>query len=286
MKKSLCTFFTATFIAAFGSAAFADAVQMQAVVKKTSGKAEVQSESGWVPIKEGEKLEKGAVIQTGFKSEVVLQIKETMVTVAPLSRITLEQLVAKEGKDETRIFLDTGSLKSNIKKSEDRSVGFKVRSPVATASVRGTEFKVTNKFRSTDVKTFSGSVAVWKSPAGKAEVASSSEDNAPPVLPGEGNSPQDIAGDGAPANAFTVTRGQTAGFSQDGRTSQPQSRAARNSVALGGNSQSAGSMERESTAPSAPPASRPENIGAIEGGSAPASAPSSNGILSVNVQWE
>ncbi len=256
MKKSLSTFFLASFVAAFGASASAESTQMQAVVTKASGKAEVQTDGNWVPLKEGAKLEKGAVIQTGFKSEVVLQIKGSTVTVSPLSRITLEQLVAKDNKDETRIFLDTGSLKSNVKKSEDRAVGFKVRSPVATASVRGTELSVTNKFRSTDVKTHSGTVAVWKSKNSKAEVASESEDNAPAVLPGVGSTPQDIAGDGAPKNAFTVTRGQIAGFSADGRTTAPQGNASKGAFGLPGN-QSAGAAERESTAPSAPPQSRP-----------------------------
>lgn len=283
MKRSLRTFFLATFAAAFGASAFAEVSQMQAVVTKATGKAEVKSGSSWVPLEVGSKLEKGAVIQTGFKSEVVLEIKGSTLTVAPLSRLTLEQLVEKDNKDETRVFLDTGSLRSNVKKTDDRAVGFKVRSPVATASVRGTELAVTNRFRSTDVKTLSGTVAVWKSEADGAEVASESEDEAPAVLPGAGASAQDIAGDGAPKNAFTVTRGQTAGFSAGGHTAPPQSNAAKAAFALNGGTQSAAAGERESTAPAAPPQSRPSPAAGPEGGKADSSA--SKGSISVTVQW-
>ena len=86
------------------------------------------------------------VIQTGFKSELIIKMKNSTVTVSPMTRITVEQLAEKKDKDETKLFLDTGSLRSNVKKTEDRRIGFTVRSPVATASVRGTEFSINNIF--------------------------------------------------------------------------------------------------------------------------------------------
>ena len=241
MKKLL--FMTALAVATV-SFLFSETEQISAVVTKTSGKVEYMTDGSWKTLSQGMKLEKGAVIQTGFKSEAELQIKGSTVSISPLSRLTLEQIVAKEGKDETRIFLDTGSIRSNVKKSDDRAVGFKVRSPVATASVRGTELSVTNHMRSTDVKTYSGTVAVWKSRAKGAEVASASEDNAPAVLPGAGNTPNDIAGDGAPKSAFTVSKGQSAEFKNNGAVSTPKNQAAHAAFGMNG-PQSAGAAERE-----------------------------------------
>ena len=40
------------------------------------------------------------------------------------------------------MFLDAGSIKADIKKSENKRVGFKVRTSVATASVRGTSGEI------------------------------------------------------------------------------------------------------------------------------------------------
>ena len=139
----------ASLVMAAAAITAASASSMQATVLSTKGKTEVMKGTSWTPLKIGSIIEKGDVIQTGFKSELILKIKNTTVTVSPLSRITIEQLASKGNKDETRLFLDTGSLKSDVKKTEDRRVGFTVRSPVATASVRGTIFGVTNGFGNT-----------------------------------------------------------------------------------------------------------------------------------------
>lgn len=154
-------FILSIIFAALASSLFA----MQAQVVSATGKAEVQKGSSWVALKAGDVLDAGSVIQTGFKSELVLKIKESTVTVSALTRITLQTLAEREGisgsqgKDETTIFLDTGSLKSNVQKSADRRVGFTVRSPVATASVRGTAFKFLARFKKNTLETERGKVA-------------------------------------------------------------------------------------------------------------------------------
>ncbi len=158
----------------------ASASNMQATVLSTKGKTEVMKGTSWTPLKIGSIIEKGDVIQTGFKSELILKIKNTTVTVSPLSRITIEQLASKGDKDETRLFLDTGSLKSDVKKTEDRRVGFTVRSPVATASVRGTIFGVTNGFgNTTTVAGYDGVTASSKNKTiAKPEIAAEGSDEA------------------------------------------------------------------------------------------------------------
>lgn len=287
MKASLKTFFLASFVAAFGvSSIAAQSTQMQAIVTKASGKAEVQDRqdpSKWLPLSAGTPLDKGAVIQTGFKSELELKIKGTTVTVAPLTRITLEQLVSKDNKDDTRIYLDTGSLKSNVKKTEDKAVGFKVRSPVATASVRGTVLEVSNKFRSTDVKTYEGSVAVWKSKNSGAKVSSKTEDDAPAFIPTAGNTVDAITDD-APRGAFTVTQGQTAGFASNGNVTSAGDHATKTAMSFPAvATTSASAAERTTSAPggSAGPASKGPMEPPTSGGSGP-----KTGSVSISVTFE
>nr|MBP3282388.1 FecR domain-containing protein [Treponema sp.] len=281
MKASIKTFFLASFVAAFGiSSVMAESEQMQAIVEKASGKVEVQDRTDptkWLPLSAGTPLDKGAVIQTGFKSELVLKIKNSKVSVAPLTRITLEQLVSKDKKDETRIYLDTGSIKSNVKKTEDRAVGFKVRSPVATASVRGTELEVSNKFRATDVKTYSGSVAVWKSSNKGAQVATKAEDDAPAFIPTAGNSVGAIT-DGAPLGAFTVTKGQTAGFSSDGTVASAASNATRTATSF---SATTSASESEATSSSAASGSTATKTDVQKATPSPA-----KGSVSISVEWD
>ena len=206
----------------------------EATVVSAKGKAEVLKGSDWQTLSAGATVSKGDVIQTGFKSEVILKIKESTVTVESLSRLTVEQLAEKSSQDSTRLFLDTGSLKSDVKKSENRRTDFTVRSPVATASVRGTIFAVETKFGTTDVTTHEGGVAFWKNPVGtKAELTSESEDAAEGTPSGTGMSPQDIA-PSSPRGAVTVAAGQTAAVAfATAAVAAPQQRAAENAAVTG-----------------------------------------------------
>ncbi|MBE6350035.1 MAG: hypothetical protein E7062_04720 [Spirochaetaceae bacterium] len=111
---------------------------LDVLVVSTIGKAEVQREGFWFPLKQGERLHKGQMISTGFKSEVVLKIGESNVTVRALSRLSIENLQEQDGNHNSQVFLDVGGIKADVKAAKDRRVGFTVRSPVATASVRGT----------------------------------------------------------------------------------------------------------------------------------------------------
>ena len=257
-------------LAVFATALISAAYAIEATVVSTKGKAEVQDGATWKALANGDVLQKGAVIQTGFKSELVLKIKESTVTVEPLSRLTIEQLSEKGSKDDTRVFLDTGSLKANVKKVENRRVGFTVKSPVATASVRGTELGAAIGYQSTNIETYSGSVAVWSSNHEGAEIEPDEEEVAPPVgeevaagedAAGEdagardearggeeisaapATTPETVSDGEAPRDAFLVSAGQTAGFAENAAPERPQTRAATSSVSLGGGTRSAAAGE-------------------------------------------
>ena len=167
MKKIISFVFSV-----FVSASLLFAAEFSAEVVSVSGKAEVLVDSTWKSIAAGDSLKSGDMIQTGFKSSVVLKVKNSTVNVSPLTRMTVEQLSDNPEKDNVRLF-----VKADVKKTDARKVGFTVRTPVATASVRGTEFSVQNKFNSTDVNTTRGSVAVWRG-KNSVNVSSDSENSA------------------------------------------------------------------------------------------------------------
>lgn len=235
---------------------------MQATVVSAKGKTEVKNGGAWVALKSGDSLNEGSVIQTGFKSELVLKIKESTVTVAPLSRITLQTLIEREGlngesgKDETTIFLDTGSLKSNVQKSADRRVGFTVRSPVATASVRGTFFETVKVFKVLKLATTRGSVAF----SSNTKSGFSKE--------------------------ILVNAGQSATIANNGNTTSPAAEAQNNSASLGNGTQTAASAERSNSVGAAAVVGG-ESSGSSGGGSAASgssgSESSKTGSLTVKV---
>lgn len=174
--KKLTVVLSAILAMLMGTSAFA--AEFSAKVVSAEGKVERLENNTWVPIKVGDVIKKGTVVQTGFKSTMVLAVHESMVTVSPLSRMTVEQFTEQEEKDSTSLFVSTGTVTSDVRKRENRKVGFVVRSPVATASVRGTIVSMINHFRGAEVRNFRGVIDTW--PTGE---------NAKPVVAEGDNEP-------------------------------------------------------------------------------------------------
>lgn len=62
-------------------------------------------------------------------------------TVKPVTRLSLEELIKSEGTTKTQMFLMAGRVKAEVTPKEGEKAEFKVKSPTATASVRGTGFE-------------------------------------------------------------------------------------------------------------------------------------------------
>ena len=111
MKK----IFILALISILGSALFG----IEARVVSVKGKVQVQRGAAWIDLKPNDIIRKGEVIQTGFKSEAQLSItssnQNSKLTVAPLSRLTIEQLVEGAGADKTSVYVTTGSVKSEMR---------------------------------------------------------------------------------------------------------------------------------------------------------------------------
>lgn len=138
MKKLVLLLLVSIFSISFSFAASTDV----AIVNSVVGKVEVQVNESWIQVKNGDILSSGSVISTGFKSSAVLYIGDSLIEVRALSRLTIEEIVEQNQNYNTTMFLDAGSIKADIKKSENKRVGFKVRTTVATASVRGTSGEI------------------------------------------------------------------------------------------------------------------------------------------------
>jgi hypothetical protein len=122
-----------------GSLAFA---QSQARVRTVTGKVEILSaQQAWVPVKTGMNLGLGTIISTGFNSTAVLELGSSVLQVKPLTRLRLNELVAREGTVTTDLFLQVGKIRAEVKSAEGLAQDFKVKSPVSTAAVRGTGFE-------------------------------------------------------------------------------------------------------------------------------------------------
>lgn len=116
--------------------------EIDAVVRSLSGTVEFQETGGdWQPLVEGYELPLGARISTGFGSSAVLELGLAVLEVDSLSRLTIEELVEREGVIESDLYLESGRVRADVSRTEVRRQDFRLRSTVATAAVRGTSFE-------------------------------------------------------------------------------------------------------------------------------------------------
>jgi hypothetical protein len=190
-----------------------------ATVVSMHGKVEVNRNGAWVALSENDPVSQGEVISTGFKSEAVLKYQGATMQLGPLTRITLETLAQNEKKDSVSLYLNTGAVKSSVKKTENKRVSYTVHNPVAVASVRGTDFS----FISTgDISCTGGAVVTY--PA-------SYYTPSPQGIPAEGESgagtPAEDIAPGAPAGSVVVLPGQGVSLTSGGFSSKPADTAAK-----------------------------------------------------------
>lgn len=118
------------------------AASINATVVELSGKVEYQAPGkAWIPAKVGDVLPKGTIVSTGFKSTAILRVGTSTVTVKPITRLSLEDIMQSDSGTQTQLFLLAGRVKADVSPQEGKTTEFKVRSPTATASVRGTGFE-------------------------------------------------------------------------------------------------------------------------------------------------
>jgi hypothetical protein len=135
-----------------------------------TGKVEAQDASGtWKAARAGDPITAGTMISTGFKSEATVKLGASILTVKPLTRMTLTQLVEKEDTVNTDVYLEVGNVKAEVNSLNNKKNGFTVKSPVATASVRGTVFEIGD-----NLVVIEGNVA-FATPVGQIRNASAGE---------------------------------------------------------------------------------------------------------------
>ena len=112
-------------------------------VVSVTGKVEMQvNGDNWVQLKEGDTVPQGAIISSGFKSQADIKLGGSLLTVYQLTRVSLRELSESTDKVTTDLYLDAGSVRADVKPLNNKANGFQVRTPVVTASVRGTTLGV------------------------------------------------------------------------------------------------------------------------------------------------
>jgi len=111
-----------------------------AVVDRITGKVEYRLAGGsWQTASVGDRLPLNATISTGFGASAVLNLGSSVLEVRQLTRLTIEEL-ADDGLSAD-VFVPVGRVRATVNAEAGRRADFQVRTPLSTASVRGTEFE-------------------------------------------------------------------------------------------------------------------------------------------------
>lgn len=116
-------------------------IAQSASISQLRGKVEIKLPGmGWTIPRENQEIPANTLVSTGINATARLQIGNSSIVLQPLTRLSLEEIQVQAGQEATRINLNTGRVSAQVRSTAGREVSFEVRSPVATASVRGTDF--------------------------------------------------------------------------------------------------------------------------------------------------
>ena len=183
-SRRVATVLPAVAIALVFAAGTLGAQELQVVVEATSGDVEVQAPGAeWQPVEAGDVIPLQSRISTGFGASAVLLVGSNAdITVRPLTRVSVAELAEEEGIERSRVDLEVGRVRGDVRRSDEAPTEFELRSPVATASVRGTVFE----FDGESLSVTDGVVAIT-TPSGSQTIVTGGEqsetDGISPPLP-------------------------------------------------------------------------------------------------------
>lgn len=127
-------------IAAFSILFFTLSLQAEISVLKVEGSAAYKEGNKWIPLKNGQKLSEGVKVSTGANSYADIKLNSQNHTIR-IKPFTMIQVFSKESKTDTNthIGLKRGGITAKVPRDGKVKTIFKVSSPIATSSVRGTE---------------------------------------------------------------------------------------------------------------------------------------------------
>jgi hypothetical protein len=127
------------------------------VIRDLRGTVEVKGPGapGWQAAAVGQELGGDTLVSTGFKSEALLDLGNSTLLVRPLTRLSLGELESAAKGERVELGLRAGRIRAEVKAPVGGKVEFTVRSPIATASVRGTVFE----FDTVNLKVEEGTVS-------------------------------------------------------------------------------------------------------------------------------
>jgi len=118
------------------------------VIRELSGTVELKNPGtqGFIAAKIGDRLSQDTVISTAFKSSALVEVGSTVITVRPLTRLTLSEISASSDTETLNVDLQAGRVRVDVNPPAGARASVSVASPIAVASVRGTSWETDGKY--------------------------------------------------------------------------------------------------------------------------------------------
>ena len=112
------------------------------MIRELSGTVELKNagQSSFTAAKVGDRVNQDTVISTSLKSSALIEVGSAVITVRPLTRLTLTEIQASDGEEMLNVNLQAGRVRVDLNPPAGAKASMSVSSPNATASVRGTSF--------------------------------------------------------------------------------------------------------------------------------------------------
>jgi hypothetical protein len=127
---------------------FSQNLSAKIVVDSIKGEAAYKKGNQWLPLTKGQIVQEGTKISTGVKSWAVLNIDGDTLRIQQLTIMEIYTNQITSNDKNTHVGLKQGSLKARVTKIGTLKTSFKISTPVATSSVRGTDEDNKYGFRS------------------------------------------------------------------------------------------------------------------------------------------
>ena len=146
--------------------------QQNGVITEFSGTVELKNAGAgdFVPARSGDTVAGNTIISTGFKSTAIIRVGSAVLTVRPLTRLTLSEISSSAGTEIINLNLQAGRVRVDVSPPAGTRTALSITSPVATASVRGTSFE----FETQGLNVYEGRVAYQGASGGMVIVSAGS----------------------------------------------------------------------------------------------------------------
>jgi hypothetical protein len=140
MKRTICV---VVMLSAVVYGLFAQNSAGAGVIRELTGEVELKraGTSVFVTARAGDSVAQDTIVSTGFRSTAIIAVGSSVITVRPLTRLSLAEIQTSSDTERLNVNLQTGRVRVEVNPPAGARANFTVQGPSATASVRGTSFE-------------------------------------------------------------------------------------------------------------------------------------------------